>query len=795
MNTPDPNRFTHRQPVMLAPSGRSIRRRLEEDAWRRLPDFARAQARRRLQAERRPHPAEPPQRSGTLRWLHARATAFRRRFFACGETAPPPSPALRRSAVASFPAGKSQPLRCLRWQDLALLAIWIVLTSLLVLRFSSAEAAPAGADGEFGLEFRGDGQSVRSVALDTDIAVDVTGMVARIDVRQKFRNGGRAWVEAVYRFPLPPGAAVDRLKVDAAGRVLEGEIREKQTAQRQYQLARADGLVAALVEQQRANQFETRLANIGPDEDITVSISFLAHVAYREGNFSLQIPLTFTPRWDSTEPARVQTAYAEPAPAPAIQALDGLDDHRLTIGIRLRSGLSLARLESRYHDMDIHPALGGYDLFLTDPDTRTDRVFELNWAPDLGHEPESALMTWDGGDAVYALLMLAPPLPEAVAPQPREVVFVIDTSGSMEGQSLHQARAALYQGLDRLGPDDRFNLVRFDSDSERLFERSVPADDTHLLTAMDFIDDLSASGGTNMAPALRDAMSLPPLPGLMRQIVFITDGSVGNEEDLLLQIGEELGASSLFTVAIGSAPNAGFMRKAAEIGRGNHTHIGRLDEVAERMAALWARIENPALQDICVDWGADAEYYPEIIPDLYAGEPLWLLARLPLEPREIRLCGNLNGQPWEQLRRPAPGRGSENLATLWARSKIEALEDSRVFGADANFVREEVTGLALRFGLLTAYTSLVAVDHSPARPTATGLHGEDVPSLLPAGSTLSTAGFATTATAWPLQLLFALITLFIAAGLLWFSSPSRQVRAGGVLRPCAGKPVTPGRAG
>jgi Ca-activated chloride channel family protein len=298
-----------------------------------------------------------------------------------------------------------------------------------------------------------------------------------------------------------------------------------------------------------------------------------------------------------------------------------------------------------------------------------------------------------------------------------------------------------------------------------------------------------------MAPALHDAMSLPPLPGLMRQIVFITDGSVGNEEDLLLQIGEELGASRLFTVAIGSAPNAGFMRTAAEIGRGNHTHIGRLDEVAERMAALWTRIENPALQDICVDWGTDAEFYPEIIPDLYAGEPLWLLARLPLEPREIRLCGNLNGQPWEQLRRPAPGRGSENLATLWARSKIEALEDSRVFGVDADFVREEVTGLALRFGLLTAYTSLVAVDHSPARPTAAALHGEDVPSLLPAGSTLSTAGFATTATAWPLQLLFALITLFFAAGLLWFSSPSRQVRAGGVLRPCAGKPATPGRAG
>jgi len=651
--------------------------------------------------------------------------------------------------------------------------LWIFMTLLLLLRISVAEAQD-----DWGLEFQGGGQRFRSVALNTEIEADITGMVARIDVRQRFRNSGSAWAEAVYRFPLPAGAAVDRLLVHAGQRVLEGQIQEKQTAQRQYQQARAEGMVAALVEQQRANQFETRLANIGPGEEISVAISFLARVDYRDGTFSLQIPLTFTPRWD---PAH--SGYASsPAPRLAPVAAGGLDDHFLTLNIRLRGGGNIASLESRYHDMDIHPALGGYDLFLADPDTRTDRVFELDWKPDFGRNPESSLMTWDGGDAVYAMLMLAPPLAEALAPQPREVVFVIDTSGSMEGTSIRQAKAALYHGLDRLGSEDRFNLIEFNSDSRVLFAGSVPADGAGLVEAMDFIDGLSADGGTNMAPALHDAMTLPEQAGLLRQIVFITDGSVGNEDDLLVQIADELGDSRLFTVAIGSAPNAAFMRKAASIGRGSYTHVGKLDEVAGRMASLWARIENPALQDICVDWGMEAEYFPEIIPDLYAGEPLWLYARLPGEPREVTLCGQLDGQPWEQQSRPMPGKGSENLAALWARSKIEALQDSRLFGQDEELTRLQVTALALEFGLLTPYTSLVAVDRTAVRPAGADLQGDEIASLLPAGSAAA-AGFSSTANGWLAQLIMSLLTLLAATGLLWFCTPPSRMQAGGPPTP------------
>ncbi len=716
----------HRPAALLPkPSHRqseSIRDRLESDAWRNHLDFASDQARRRQ-----------------------------------GQ--------LRRTA--------------LKWQDRALLILAAILMLLLIIRIESVQAQ----EDNWGLEFLGAGTGSRGVALNTDVQVEVTGLVARISVSQEFRNSGRSWSEAVYRYPLPDGAAVDRLIVEVGQRILQGEIQEKLEARRQYQQAKSSGKLATLVAQQRANQFETRLANIGPNEKIRVSISFLARVDFREGSFSLRIPMTFTPRWDHADPVISSGFYDETAAAPVITPAGGLNDRYLTLNVNLQTGLELASLESRYHDVDIRPSLNGYNIFLADPDSRSDRIFELNWTPDFGNTPVSSLMTFDDGDAVYAMLMLAPPLAQAITPQAREVVFVVDTSGSMEGTSIRQAKAALRQGLGYLSQDDRFNLIHFNSDSHLLFPEPVPLYTSYLLEAESFIDSLDANGGTNMAPALDDALNLPLQTGLLRQIVFITDGSVGNEGELLLQIGQDLRDSRLFTVSIGSAPNSWFMRKAAETGRGSHTHIGRLDEVEERMSLLWSQIQYPAVKDICVDWGMDAEFYPEIVPDLYAGEPLWLYARLPQQPREVTICGELEGRPWQQDSSLLPGAGSENLAMLWARSKIEALEDSRIFGAEPEFIRKEVTQIALNFGLLTAYTSLVAVDQTPSRPQGEQIKHENIPSLLPAGSTATSAGFSQTATGWLAQLVLSILSLLVATGMMLISPPSGKSRTGSARSP------------
>jgi len=712
----------------------SISTALEQDAWHRYPELSsRLQKRKLLLRERE-------RRERRQRWRLAATRVY-------------------------------------RWRNRGLVALCLLLTTLFLVRTGTAEAQGAG-EGNWGLEFLSDGQQQHSVALNTLIDADINGLVARIEVEQRFRNTGRSWSEAIYRFPLPPGAAVDRLQVRVGDRMIEGEIQERDVARRIYQQALQTGTVAALVEQQRPNQFETRLANIEPDEEITVSISFLQRVDFRQGEFGLQIPLTFTPRWDPAAGGDQVAASSEQH----FRSHTPLDDHKLELRLKLRSAMHLAHVSSRFHDMDIHPGLGGYDLSLVNPDTRTNRVFELNWAPVLGSAPQAALSTWDSGDAVYGLLMLAPPLAEATLPQEREVVFIIDTSGSMQGEALTQAKAALYKGLASLQLDDRFNVVEFNSESYLLFPTSVAPNGSYLEEALNFIASLEADGGTHMAPALRDAMMLPTQPSLLRQIVFVTDGSAGNEEELLQQIAAELGDSRLFTVSIGSAPNSGFMRKAAEIGRGSHTHIGQLADVGLRMNELWQRIQSPALQNIEVDWGMTAEYYPEIIPDLYAGEPLWLVARLPAQPRNVLLRGDLNGADWQQETNPYPGAGSEDLATLWARGRVEALQDSRLFlDVDADTLRESIVDVALEFGLLTPYTSLVAVDRTPVRPAAANLAQENIGNLLPAGSTMQIQGFSNTASGWQLQLLGALLLMSLTSSMLWFAGPVRKDRTSGNL--------------
>lgn len=681
------------------------------------------------------------------------------------------------------------PRRSLRWQDRTLLILASVLMLALLIRSESADAQEIP---EYGIEWNGG----IATAVDTRVGVEITGLTARAEVTQVFVNHGSEWAEAVYRFPLPDGAAVDRMRIEVGGRILEGEIREKQSARRTYQEARRKGQTATLVEQQRPNQFETRLANIAPGEEIRITIGFLSQVQYRDGEFSFSFPMTFTPRAggesqrfqlgaapqpmltsmttvipESTATGRFSQSNVIPE---APQALSGTHQqtHRLELALALHSGMALSRIDSLYHDVDIHPTLGGYEIYLNEMSPRTDRLFELTWVPELGTAPTSSLTTWDGGDAIYAMLMLAPPLADQVAPQPREVIFIVDTSGSMEGESIRQARAALLHGLSYLGPDDLFNVIQFNSNHEVLFDYSTMPYPAELEIAAEYIDDLRANGGTVMAPALQAAMKFAPSARHLRQIVFITDGSVGNEHDLLLQIGEQLGDSRLFTVSIGSAPNSWFMNKASIVGRGSHTHIGRLDAVEAAISQLWSQIQSPALTDICIDWGMDAEYFPEIVPDLYAGQPLWLYARLPAEPREVTVCGEFDGAYWEQTSQVSASRGSDTLASLWARSKIESLEDSRLFGTDPAFIHQQVTDIALEYGLLTQYTSMVAVDKTPVRPVNTALRSNHVPSLLPAGSASTATGFAATAAGWKLQLLFSLITLAIAGG-MFFSTTLR----------------------
>jgi len=659
------------------------------------------------------------------------------------------------------------------------LAVFIVATQ--------AHAAGSGDVRQGTLVLRdADGGKVVAPLLFTDVHMDVSGMTARVRVVQRFVNPTSEWREGVYVFPLPEKAAVDHLDMTIGERVIQGQVKERDEARRTYEAAKADGNKASLVEQERPNLFTTSVAHIGPDETIAVAIEYQQSLAYDTGSFALRFPLAITPRYipgsalaETTADSNVgsgtvaptdQVADADRITPPVVVPGTGAVNP-VAIDIDLNPGFPLARLASTYHDVRIEERTGHrYHVTLADGAVPAARDFELAWTPDVGAAPGAAVLTEERDGRKFALLMVLPPVTDAAAPPaPREITYIVDTSGSMEGVSIDQAKEALVMALERLQPGDRFNIIEFNSVTRPLHAAPVPVDATTLAEARRFVRSLRAQGGTEMLPALTAALGTARSDTAMRQVVFLTDGAVGNETELLRLIEARLGDRRLFTIGIGPAPNTYFLKKAAEAGRGTFTFIGDVREVKEKMGALLRKIESPVLTDIDVVWPGGVVAYPGKLPDLYAGEPVVLTAEL----QDAKLAGPVTlagvraGKVWTATLPLETGGGTNapGVGVLWARDKIEALMDAKRNGAPADEIRKEVVATALEHHLVSAYTSLVAVDVTPTAPPGTIAKKSALPTNLPEGESYSAifGGLPQTATPGPLLLVAGALALALAA--------------------------------
>lgn len=620
---------------------------------------------------------------------------------------------------------------------------------------------------------------VVATRINTEIDVKVSGPVARTTVRQQFRNDGSEWVEGVYVFPLPDGAAVDRLRMRIGERFIAGEIREKKEARKEFEAAKAAGKRAGLVEQQRANLFTTSVANLEPGATIVIEIEYLEALAYDGGVFSMRIPLTLTPRYipGSPLPDRRGSGWA----ADTSRVPDGSlitppvvtksADHRLTLHADIDAGTALEYVISRYHPVTVTSAGGAdgrYLVELADGRTPMDHDLELAWKPVADSAPRAAIFSESIDGYAHYLLMMLPPTAatDASRPMPREAVFVIDTSGSMHGTSIGQAKEALLLALEGLTPADRFNVIQFNSVTHALFHASAEASPSNLRAARDYVRGLASTGGTEMRPALELALSGEVSETHLKQVIFITDGSVGNESELYSLIESRLGAARLFTVGIGSAPNGWFMRKAAEAGRGTYTFISAPHEVEEKTQSLFRKLSRPQVTGIRVDWpAADALVYPAVVPDLYAGEPIVVTARLPAPARDgdqVTIGGNGPSGRWGATLQLPGTEQHAGVAALWARSRIEDLLDRERRGGDAERIRKAVVDTALTHHLVSKHTSLVAVDKTPVRPESAELQREQVPNLLPYGQSHSAIfGFPATATGWQSRIAAGTVLLLL----------------------------------
>ncbi|MGC2776012.1 MAG: marine proteobacterial sortase target protein [Bradyrhizobium sp.] len=624
----------------------------------------------------------------------------------------------------------------------------------------SAEGPPAPltrpGDARSGaLLFKSDTGYAEAPRLGVDVDIVVSGPTARARVTQLFRNTTSQWMEAVYVYPLPPDSAVDTLKMIVGDRVVVGDIKPRQQAKVIYEQAKRDGKTAALTEQERPNIFTNSLANIGPGETVLVRIEYQQPVAQSSGEFSLRVPLVVAPRYNPAP--LVQSVELRPGgdgwgsaandPVPdrdriSPEVLDPAQNDPVNptrITVRLQAGFALGEVKSHHHQVTVDSTDAKTRIVtLAEGVVPADRDFELTWKPAAAAMPSVGLFHEQVGDADYLLAFVTPPAVAATAqrPQPRDVIFVIDNSGSMGGTSIRQAKASLLYALGRLQPGDRFNVIRFDDTMTVLFPSSVPADAEHVGSATGFVSALDARGGTEMVPAMRAALTDDGSDSdRVRQVVFLTDGAIGNEQQLFETITAMRGRSRVFMVGIGSAPNTYLMTRAAELGRGAFTHIGAVEQVEERMRGLFAKLENPAVTGLSATFSeASADLTPAVLPDLYRDEPLVLAAKLDRLAGSLQIKGRIGDQPWTITLPLASAAEGKGLSKVWARRKIG---DAEVAQTMRQMTPAETDGailkLALEHQLVTRLTSLVAVDKTPRRPDSEPLRLAEVPINLPAG--------------------------------------------------------------
>jgi Ca-activated chloride channel family protein len=658
-------------------------------------------------------------------------------------------------------------------------AIWCWFVTPSVLAQPREQGLQPGDVTEGSLLLRGERQGplLPAPVLHTDVEISITGLIARAKVQQRFRNPGAEWAEGIYVFPLPETAAVDHLRMRVGERIIEGVIKERAEAKKIYENAKGEGKRASLVEQERPNIFTTSVANIGPGEEIMVEIEYQETVRYDQGHFRLRFPMVVGPRYipGTPEPTPNGHGWAPNTDAvpdasritpPVLHPRHGTINP-VTVKIELAPGFPVDRVESPYHKVSVkEQATGHYTINLADA-APANRDLELMWQPATGQAPSVTVFTEQEEHHVFALMMAMPP--DSLAAQerlPRETIFIVDTSGSMYGPSIQQAKAALNLALSRLRAEDTFNVIEFNSITNALFTKAMSVTKETRNKAQWFVNNLQARGGTEMLPALQLALDGGDRPDRVRQVIFLTDGAVGNEDQLFSVIRQRLGDSRLFTVGIGSAPNSHFMRKAAEFGRGSFTFIGSTTEVQDKMEALFRKLEHPAFTDIRLEFpsGAGVHMIPDPIPDLYLGEPLVVAIKADKLPEQLTVTGQWGKSRWKKILTVEQATQENGISVHWARQKISSLMDQHG-GIENEAVRQAVIDLAKKHHLVSRYTSLVAVDVTPARATDQMLNTHALKTNLPDGWDYTAVfGLPQTATTGTLQIMVGLLLLLASAG-------------------------------
>lgn len=577
--------------------------------------------------------------------------------------------------------------------------------------------------------------------LKTHVSVTITGSVADVVLAQTFRNDSDDWINVVYAVPVSDTSVVHGWELTTDGRKIRGVVRERQAAARGYQEALSEGRQAALLEPIADDLFHIKVANIPPWATLTTELKLVQPLSHQGRTYRLQLPTTLAPRYQPLY--RWESPYRDPYSTMSSSggsAFDWLDDspshqwgvrrteepqHPLTWDIRLIAGTAIQSVFMPLHRTQITRQAESAFLTNTNQPAQMDRDLVVVWTLADSHEPTASIVTQEVDGEWFGVLDIHEPIqPVAPVQQPRELILVVDVSGSMSGAAIRQAKEAARTAITNLTASDTFNVIAFDHRVFSLFDQPNYADAANRQMALNFIDDWEADGGTEMLPALGFALEQSSqVAGVLAQIVFVTDGAIHSSTDLLALIESGLGATRLSTVAIGAAPNTAFMRRAAAIGGGMFRQVSTMREVRLTLEELIYTLSQPMLTDITIDWPPGAEPAGASLRDLYVGEPLRVPVRFSHYPMgySISVRGRYAGIPWHYnvpiTTNSARSSQTSSLAVLWAGATIQSLLDHGAFAEASNkTLRNDILPLALAYGVASPFTAFLAEELSIARP-------------------------------------------------------------------------------
>ncbi|HBA62150.1 MAG TPA: trypsin [Elusimicrobia bacterium] len=605
--------------------------------------------------------------------------------------------------------------------------------ALLVLSSAVLSAAEDRGEGSLQVVSGGDTDKPRILPLKhTDVRAGIAGFVAEVTVTQVFGNTSEDPIEAVYVFPLPENAAVNELTLTVADRTIKGQIKKREEARQIYEKARAEGKTAALLDQERPNIFTQSVANIPPGHEIRVTLKYIQDLAYDHGEYRFVFPMTIGPRYiPGSSAGKGGTGWSEDTDkvadasriTPPVVKPGQRSGRDISVAVTLDAGVAVKNIHSASHQVTVvSSGSAKAEITLAEGDRIPNKDFLLTYEPDVKMAAAAVLAHKEGKEG-YLTLMVQPaadfPLTLIT---PKELVIAIDVSGSMNGFPVQTAKETALKCLEGMNPGDTFQIMSFASGNQLLFEKPLSNTPVNVARGRFAINALAGGGGTEMLAALRTVLEFPKDPERLRIVLFMTDGFIGNEAQILAFTKEHLNNSRIFPLGVGSSPNRYLLEEMAVLGKGSVQYVRqneKADKVEKIIEKFYDRISRPVLTDLSVDWnGLDArDLSPEFIPDLFAGQPLLLHARyVKSGSAPVTIKGKLRGKPWKMtvnVKLPETEAANAAMGPLWARARITDLERLSLKREDAD-ARERIIGLALEHKLVTRYTSFVAVDESTA---------------------------------------------------------------------------------